>query len=72
MKCVDNKQYSKSKVQKKNTKQEQNEHLSLQKVEIGSVAMDELLSRFVMQILKMLIIKRLLNKFVFHVLQRRR
>lgn len=50
MKCVDNKQYSKSKVQKKNTKQEQNEHLSLQKVEIGSVAMDELLCRFVMQI----------------------
>lgn len=50
MKCGDNKQYSKSKVQKKNTKQEQNEHLSLQKVEIGSGAMDELLYRFVMQI----------------------
>lgn len=31
MKCGDNKQYSKSKVQKKNTEHGQNEHLSLQK-----------------------------------------
>lgn len=40
-KCGDNEQFSKSKVQWKNTKQEQRNHGPLQKYEVGSGAMDE-------------------------------
>lgn len=42
MTCGDNEQYSKSKVQRKNTKQEQSKHGPLQKLELGSGAMKEL------------------------------
>lgn len=38
MKCGDNKQYSKSKVQRTNTKQEQSNHGPPQKLEVGSGA----------------------------------
>lgn len=40
MVCSDNEQYSKSKVQSKNTKQEQSKNGTLKKIEVGSGAME--------------------------------
>lgn len=41
MKCRYNKQYAQLKVQSKNTKEEQNKHGHLQKLEVGSGVMEE-------------------------------